>query len=187
MTATHLSHAHFQSPGGQVLKIRIPGLVFVMFKQQNCGFCRSFMPQFEAMSMKEQRVKFCYAEISGENRKIVLMAQTTNTSIKTVPMFIVYVNGSPAFKYNGVHEQGKMLAFLNQIIMKVGGASAPPNFMHQQPARQPARQTAVDNQQTNLGYSREDLEKKSQKMLMPDYAIPHNAPYMSQEYKNLNG
>lgn len=184
MTTTHLNYTHFQAPGGQVLKIRIPGIVFVMFKQQNCGFCRSFIPQFEAMSVREQRIRFCYAEISGENRKIVTMAQSTNTPIKSVPMFIVYVNGAPAFKYNGIHEQGKMLAFLNQIIMKVGGGSrAPSNFVEQHPT-QPQREP--QDQYSRLGYSREEMEKASKKLVMPDSAIPYNAPYMSREYKNLN-
>ena len=186
MTVMHLNHEHFQAPGGATMKLNIPGLVLVMFKQQTCQHCVNFAPQFEAMSQNDQRVRFAYIDIR-QNRQVIGMAQTTNTPIKAVPLFILYLNGVPCALYKGRHEYGSMMSFLNELVQKVGAASTSNFVQPRQPNINASRPISAATQQQygNLGPSRQDLEmqKEMESKMIPDGLTPYNVPYLSYVLK----
>lgn len=184
MTIYQLTSNDFESPGGRVMKLRKPGLQFVMFKSQGCPHCITFSPHFEALSQKELRVKFSYADVK-RYRQIVGMAQTTQTPIKGVPMFILYVNGAPFAKYTGKHNASTMLSFLNVMISRMGMSQAgPSNFGGRNPSQ--------DNQQVRrdagIGLSQQELrtQKEAESKIIPDGVIPYNAAYMAYLPINQN-
>lgn len=204
MSVTQLTDANFQGVNqGRILSLtRVPpGMSFVMFKTNNCGYCTRFMPIFQNMSRKEQRVRFFIADV-GTYRSIVGLGQYTNTPIKGVPMFVFYVNGMPKSKYFGKQEEGAVLAFLNKMINEFASHVSTNFVPQQQPQRPPPQQnygpqpthgrvninTAMQGQQLGIGLSQQELERQHGQMTaaaVPEGVIPHNAPW--EQYKSIGG
>lgn len=176
MTVNQLTANDFESPGGKVMKLRRPGLVFVMFKTQNCPHCVQFGPQFDQISRRELRVKFATVDV-GRFRQITGMAQTTNTPIKAVPTFILYLNSAPFSRYNGRHDQNNILAFLNVMVDKAGTAAHSSNFVQRRTASNNPRQ----EQNNGIGMSLQELrqQRESESKFVTDGQIPYNAEYMA--------
>lgn len=147
MSIPNLTDANFQADnGGRILRLKqIPGFSFVMFKTDRCPHCTNFLPTFQSLARRDQRVRFFIANVD-RYKNIVGMAQTTNTPIKGVPMFIFYVNGMPKAKYNGKHVEGNVLQFLSSMVDKFA-SSVVQNFVSPPPQQQYYPQQGYPQQQ----------------------------------------
>ena len=208
MSVAHLSDQNFVSAnGGRVLQLNnIPGLSIVMFKTEGCGHCRTFTPIFQNVAKQELRVRHFFASVD-KYRRIVGMAQTTNTPVRAVPMFVFYVNGLPKAKYNGNQTDDALLAFLNKMVTQFS-SSVQQQFIRNSPQETPypvhrggapsrgptptkgrANARAMQNQTLGIGLSQRELEKRHQEMdvgVVPQGIIPHNAPWTNYRTMDLS-
>lgn len=193
----YLSDANFTASSGATLKINIQGIVFVMFKTDDCKFSQAFTPVFEReLPVREQRVIFAIANV-GQFRNIATMSQTTSTPIRTVPSFVFYVDGTPKTRYKGDKTVPKILAFLSKMITEHGHAQArfmPPPHQRPSPSHyggggefgfapiQPSATKAtvaasIQNKGPALNLASIRQQREDDARLVPDGFIPHNAPY----------
>ena len=209
MSVAHLSDQNFVSAnGGRVLQLNnIPGLSIVMFKTEGCGHCRTFTSKFQNVAKQELRVRHFFASVD-KYRRIVGMAQTTNTPVRAVPMFVFYVNGLPKAKYNGNQTEEALLAFLNKMVAQFSSEVQQPFVSKNSPqgmqypahrggapsrgpipTRGMASARAMNSQTLGIGLSQRELEKRHQEMdvgVVPQGIIPHNAPWTNYRTMDLS-
>ncbi len=184
MPVQYLSDANFSAPGGRSMRINIGGMVFVMFMSSNCPHCRTMQPVFEDLSKRELRVKFAFANV-GQFKRVVGLAQTTNTPIKFVPTLILYYNGRPHARYKGKQDPQSIFAFLNKMVNDLGGGMN--DTFISQPGPQPAR-TAGNTLPGGVRITEQDRRQQEQMdaKFVGDNEIPYNAPYMKYKPMDIN-
>lgn len=166
--ALQLSDQHFSNMDGKVMTLALPKpVVFVMFKTMQCQICPKIIPMFERMAQQDQRLAWAIVDV-GQYRSIIGMARTSTTPIKSVPTFILYVNGRPQLNYKGERTPQHIKAFLDQALQKIATKSfVPPrqNPAPQQP--QPSHHVQHEDEST---------------IQMPNNIIPKNTPWQSKQH-----
>ncbi len=169
MSVQHLTDAHFSNAGGGVLRCNLPGITFIMFKTEKCGYCKQTMPILNTLAQQDRRVTYAIIDV-GQFRHLITMAKTSNTPIRSVPMFILYIEGKPHANYKGERSVHHIRSFLNKILSTINTSSQ----SFSQPAASPS--TSVQTAQPQLQQNDDELH-------LPN-VIPHNAPYLA--YKQMN-
>ena len=104
-TATDLEPSDFD---GQALKR--PGTLAVLFQASWCGFCRRFQPVFEEAA-KKSGISWSAADVSDDDN---VLWDVFNIAV--VPTVIVFRNGKPVFRSDGVRGRGLSQNAIDEII-----------------------------------------------------------------------
>lgn len=187
-----LSGTNFSAPQGKTLRINLPGIVFVMFKSENCSYCRQSLPIIQSLSKRDKRITWAIIDVS-KNKDVVQKAASTNTPIKGVPMFILYANGSPIAKYKGDRTEPAIIDFINKLLPQLsqGGQSfapsrAPQPHQSADTFTRPAQQKNDPNQYFPQQSAQTSKQEEQSDPFVPKGVIPHNAPYMGYQELSLN-
>lgn len=181
MSVQYLSDAHFSNAGGRALRCNLSGTTFVMFKTENCQHCEQTIPLFQQLAQQDMRLTWAIVDV-GRYRNLVAMSKSTSTPIRAVPIFILYVNGSPHANYKGKRSSPHIMAFLNKILASLNlnnqSFSQPTIPAQQNPYPQPTYQPKQGDSQNPQSaiLTKEELN-------MPSNVTPHNAPYLA--YKGM--
>jgi thiol-disulfide isomerase/thioredoxin len=102
---------------GDMLMCNVPNInvLFVLFKTENCEYCKSTLPVFAELSRRELRVAWGVMDL-GKYRSVIAMSKDTSFPLKSVPMLILFVNGRPHANYKGDRSVEGISKFLNSII-----------------------------------------------------------------------
>lgn len=170
MSVRYLSDEHFSNAGGRVLRCNLPGIVFVMFKTQNCQHCAQTIPLFNQLAQRDMRLTWAVIDV-GDYRNIITMSKSSNTPIRAVPMFILYVNGRPHANYKGQRAAKPIMLFLDKLLNSLNmneQSFTPP--IQQDPHPQAQYKPQIDPQQHQM---------PTDNLNLPKNVIPYNAPYMA--------
>jgi thiol-disulfide isomerase/thioredoxin len=75
------------------------GYCILYFKQNNCGICKTFEPQFMSVAYRYPDVSFCSINITSYPN-VFRMSEATPQRITGTPTIIFYFDGAPVAKYN---------------------------------------------------------------------------------------
>ena len=167
MSVQYLTDQHFSNVGGRALRCNVKGIVFVMFKTENCQHCQHTIPLFRQLAQQDMRLVWAVIDV-GQYRGLVNMSKTTNTPIRSVPMFILYVDGRPHANYKGKRTIPHIVAFLDKILASLNTSSQ--SFVPSGPAPQGG---SYISQQDQMPAIQEEV------MNLPKNVVPHNAPYLA--------
>jgi thioredoxin-like negative regulator of GroEL len=120
-----------RSPNGTLL-INVPQSCLVLFKTKSCPHCVSLEPIFKQLSISDNRVLFCFADISMD-RDIHKISKDSNIQITTVPIIVFYYQGKPFARYKGSRDAASISNFVTQISSKTASS---PEFIQQQQQEQ---------------------------------------------------
>ena len=165
------------------LMIYTPGIMFLMFKSDNCEICKATLPIFDQLSKIDKRLSFGIVAID-RHRNIIEKAKSTSTPIKGVPTFILYFNGKPLANYKGNRTIQYFTEFLNKILSDIAIQQK-----QQQPTQQ--QQTPIQFQQQNpnsqihqqmippprITDQQQPPQQGQGELLLPKTSIPYNKPY----------
>ena len=121
---TFLDATNFVLIGNQnkSLGINIPGPVLVFFKMQTSEPCREFEPTFTKLSNTDKRVSYGVLDVQ-QHKDVVLWSRKTSTPITGVPILILYLNGKPHAKFNGIKNVPSIQSFISQALQTVPASS----------------------------------------------------------------
>ncbi len=175
-----------------VLTINKRGYTLVFFKMANCEGCKTFVPQFHAISASTRKVdNFVMIDVSVY-RKIVAWSRETKTPIQTVPLIILYLDGKPAFKYTGVRDVPSMMSFLDKNVVEHRNTQGFMQQPYQQPPQHPGSYVNGNNYPSQPQYEppqrgtrppqayaqMNDVEDEDEdKLLLPGQVTPYNVPW----------
>lgn len=170
-----LTSADFEAPEKNVMYLRYPGVVFVLFKKKDCKYCGSLYPILTKLS-QDRRLMWGIADV-GDHRQIVAMSNTTNTPIKGVPMMILYVNGRPHAVYNGNRTIEDIAAFINHALSPPSSVPQPKAFVNAAP-----RGIAPISNESMFSSSQPSKlpnppSQSDTTVNIPNDVIPYNTPY----------
>lgn len=103
---------------GQILANPIPGISLVLFYSTECVHCQKLIPIFKKFPGTMEGCQFGIINVS-KNKKVVGMSQNTLAPIKYVPLIILYVDGKPFMRYDGVHTEEQIAHFVLEIANKI--------------------------------------------------------------------
>lgn len=196
-----LTSAHFQKvpsrgqyPFELVLAKKSPCLV--MFKQASCPYCVKLEPVIHELSVRDNRIEYCFADIS-KYRDIHRMSKDTSVQISSVPIIMFFHQGLPIarFKNDRPKTIESIYNFVTNVLTQRGQTPnfvSPPPTMNQMPPQQHQMMPPQQQQQPMLHGINMDYQMQNQqqmdsesKMLMPDNIIPYNQPWDASGYKKL--
>jgi thioredoxin-like negative regulator of GroEL len=161
-----------RNPNG-ILLINIPKPSLVLFKTKQCPHCVSLEPVFKQLSMSNDRVLFCFADIS-ENRGIHKMSKDSNVPITTVPIIVFYAQGKPLARYKGARDAQSISNFVNSILQQM---TSTPDFTHEQ-NNQYKPQPMLYNMENRVPQQQTQQQIGSDnKLILPDNVNPYNTPW----------
>lgn len=117
MPVVNLNASNFRLTGTKVkaLCINHPGIVLVLFKMTNCEYSKAFEPIFFQLAAKDTRVNYAIVNVS-QCPDVVKMSRETTTPINGVPQLILYMDGTPGFKFNGQKNIPSITAFITKAL-----------------------------------------------------------------------
>jgi thioredoxin-like negative regulator of GroEL len=90
-----------ETPMGALLNSTIRhGFFLILFYSTQCQYCKAITPIFQQLPSAIHGVQFGMINVSA-NTETVHMSRKTIAPIEYVPYIVLYVNGEPAYKYNG--------------------------------------------------------------------------------------
>ncbi len=131
-TVSHLTADHFGISGHRqpALVLKLQGIYLVFF----CSPASPNHPPtekiFRELSQTEGRIKYGMLDVS-KYREVVALSKGTTTPIQSIPVFILYFQGTPHVKYSGAINVRSLQTFVGQVLENVsrqqgGGFSGPP-------------------------------------------------------------
>lgn len=199
--------AHFKiatgSSGNSSLNILVPGTCLVLFKTRDCQICKQVEPNFFRLAQQDRRVDvYAICDLTDDGEKdIARMSMKTASPITTVPLIIIYSDGTPIARQAGRKTIEEMGAFVSRALEEIRAKATTPLQLQrsgpQPPAavaqmaknRQPEFGTVPQVQQrggrSSAGYMVfGGGESDEQKLKIPD-VTPHNAPWTATTYRKM--
>ena len=172
---SQLTAANFYLSGkqGQSLAINFPGNMLVFFKLDRCPDCNEFYPRFFELAAEERRVTFGIVNLSI-SRDVVNLASMSSTPINGVPLFLLYINGFPTYKYTGELTIPSMKSFIVKALINVENT-----ILERQQQFIPPNQRHIQHQSKipSVQYEEESI------LTEPKNVIPYNTPWEADESK----
>jgi len=103
---------------GDILCHKIRGISLVLFYSTNCKYCIELIPIFKRLPGKIGGCQFGMINVSLE-RQIIELSKVTISSIKYVPLIILYVSGKPFIRYDGPHDEEELKRFIIEVSNKI--------------------------------------------------------------------
>ena len=159
---------------GRTMKCNVPGIAFVMFKTEQCQFCKNAIPILQQLAQAESRVMFAVTDV-GKHRQIVALAKESTFPLRAVPVFLLYHNGRPHINYDGKKTVQDIMAFFAQIIPTLNPAKPFVQKPQRPEGNQQSQQSQVYAPQTE-GVSN-TLKIDSRDIAMPPKLRSKNEPW----------
>lgn len=177
-----LSSKNFSRSPNNMLLLNIPEMCLVLFKQQGCPHCTVLEPVFSKLAATDNRVLFCFADISRD-RQIHKLSKDSNVQINSVPTMYFYAGGKPAARYKGERNLNSISRFITNVINDIKSNST---FMQEQ-QRQYKPQPMLYNMEYKVPVQQiQHHAMDDRKLLMPDNVNPYNTPWeLSSQYNKL--
>lgn len=103
---------------GNILCNSIPGFALILFYSPQCPHSNRLIPVFKRLPGTIGGCQFGLLNVST-NKNCVRMSKNTIVPIKYVPLLILYINGRPFIKYNGVQEENDIKSFILQVAKQM--------------------------------------------------------------------
>lgn len=103
---------------GDILCHGVQGISLLLFYSTDCVHCQTLIPMFKTLPGTIGGCQFGMLNVSN-NKKCIIMSNSTVAPIKYVPYIILYVNGRPFMKYNGPHDPGEIARFVIEVSKKL--------------------------------------------------------------------
>lgn len=100
---------------GILLCHNIPGISFVFFDSHKCGYCNEFRGTYKHMHNALMGCSFASVNVS-QQKALVKLSKKSNTPLKHVPYFILYVNGIPHKPYEGPRDPQAIVGFIMETL-----------------------------------------------------------------------
>lgn len=206
MAFHQLSSKNFRLSSGskRTLDIDVGGKILLFIKMDGCPGCSSFYPIFQELSKLDKRVNYVIFDITNpSNKQVVAMSRESTTPIESVPLILIYNDGSPVAKYKGKKTFEGVQGFITAILKVIESAPSKPqqrSFMQDTPSQynystynQPSEskvympetgssaQSKYQKQNTNLS----EIDDDEDYLLVPDEITPYNTPWKS-DYKKMS-
>lgn len=94
------------------------GMLLVLFYSTQCEHCKKAIPVFKELPRLIQGCSFGMINVST-NAKVVHMSKTTIAPIQYVPLIVLYINGSPSYKYKGIITITEIQKFIIEMSSKL--------------------------------------------------------------------
>lgn len=118
---------------GDILCHTIRGLSLVLFYSTNCQYSRALIPIFKRLPVVlAGGCQFGMINVSTE-KNVITMSKATISSIKYVPLIILYVAGKPFIRYDGPHDENEIRRFIREVSSKIQSKE---KFTNKETARQ---------------------------------------------------
>jgi thioredoxin-like negative regulator of GroEL len=109
-----------ETPMGALLNSTIRhGFFVILFYSTQCQYCKAITPIFQQLPSVIHGVQFGMINVST-NTETVHMSRKTIAPIEYVPYIVLYVNGEPAYKYNGPVTVGDIQQFIMTMSKQFG-------------------------------------------------------------------
>jgi thiol-disulfide isomerase/thioredoxin len=109
-----------ETPHGALLNSTIRhGFLLILFYSTQCQYCKAIIPVFQQLPSVIHGVQFGMINVST-NTETVHMSRKTIAPIEYVPYIVLYVNGEPAYKYNGPVTVGDIQQFIVTMSKQFG-------------------------------------------------------------------
>lgn len=98
----------------------IKGMTLVLFYSNECEHSNKLLMKYKQLPYNINGCQFGMININRpENHKIINMSNNTIAPITFVPDLILYVDGVPYIRYDGIHDIHKIKEFIIQIYNKL--------------------------------------------------------------------
>jgi len=128
---------------GDILCNSVRGLSLILFYSTQCCHCRELIPIFKKLPLQLGGCQFGMINVSVE-RQLIEMSKETISSIKYVPLIILYVAGKPFIRYDGPHDENEIRRFVLEVSSKIQAKEKFSNRENKQKV-QGGKRTATDN------------------------------------------
>lgn len=102
------------SENGDVLHIDVRGFSLILFYSTHCVHCQKLIPIFKHLPDVVTGCQFGMINIST-NRRLIAMSAASITPIKYVPLIILYINGRPYMRYDGLPHEDDIRRFILDV------------------------------------------------------------------------
>jgi len=163
-----------------------PGLTLVLFYSTDCPYCGPLMSKFKQLPSRVTGCTFAMFNVSL-NMDVVENSKNTISPIRYVPDLVLYVNGSPFMRYDGLHEVHAIQNFLQDIYDKLQRKTsfvqreldtvrqADESYDHHFSSPSPAHQSSYATNSTAFSGNRDsgaqDASAGSTATMIPEYTI----------------
>lgn len=103
---------------GELLCNSIPGISVCLFYSTQCSYCQELIPEYKKLPGSISGCHFGMINISKQ-KTILHMAKNTLTPIQYVPLIILYANGTPLARYDGINSIEEIKKFVLNIATKL--------------------------------------------------------------------
>jgi thioredoxin-like negative regulator of GroEL len=134
-----------QDNKSKYIGLKINGLSLVFFYSPECSYCHEFYPTFFHLSNSFNGCTFASINVSS-NRHVVIESKDTIAPIKYVPYLLLYHNGKPIIRYDGLRSDPEIRKFLFEVANRL---SIKNNFMKNNGQQQASQQGVISQPSVN--------------------------------------
>lgn len=187
-----LPSSYFRLGAGNTLSITILEPILVMFKMDACPGCRAVEPIFFQLANEDRRIRYGMHNVTTDPT-VPRISASTKSPVKTVPVFLLFMNGVAVAKFNGKKNLPSLKSFISNALRSLSGAQSPQPPSHfSPPPHQQMRPPAPMYDQSPFQHAPPGRalpggggkafppsapEEDDHVMKVPSNVTPHNTPW----------